>query len=226
MIKSNSSWNRDTIYEGIKLLQENNKKRVNIIEFGVFKNETVELMSKLLTKKNIDYNIYGIDSFEGLPEEKENTKLFWLFKKGEFKNTNQPRDTDHTKYIKCWFNELTINQLIEKGFNKETKFDLVHIDSDLYVSCIDAWKFLLEYDLVGPGSIIIYDEFRSTPSLLEGGESKAHIEICDKYKIEFQEVFRNEYRYDVDGSLHWQNVFVIKSINNGISDIGLIKYTE
>ncbi|MFN6051708.1 MAG: hypothetical protein ACK47R_12830, partial [Planctomycetia bacterium] len=96
-------------------------------------------------------------------------------------------------YIRGWFSDLTPEHV--KTHNM-TQAAFVHIDGDLYISCIQALTFMLENNLIRPGTIIAFDEFKSTSDLFSGGESKAWFELCEKYKIQAREFFRNIYSHD------------------------------
>ncbi len=217
-IRKNSNWNKSALIASCQqLLNTFINQRVNIGEFGVYRAETIELMYHILNFGGLKPFVIGWDSFEGLPEETPNIDKFYVFQKGAFADSKQPQDTEHIKFIKTWFENLKIEQI--QHFNID-KFALIHMDADLHKSTIEAYDFLLKNNLIGKGTIICYDEFKSA-SHLNCGEALAHNQISEKYKIEFEEFYRNEYRDQNDNTLLWQNAFIIKSIGSK-SDIGLM----
>jgi len=211
IIKSN--WNKRHVMEGIHKAVQNdefikNARQMDAYEWGVYKGESTQLIDNTFYGYQFPIRkIFGIDSFEGLPEEDLNVERFYLFNKGMFSDVDKIfplRPNGH--YIKAWFKDLTKDDVQKYGMQKAC---FVHIDGDLYISCIDALTFMLENNLIVPGTVIAYDEFKSTETLKSGGESRATFELCDKYKIEMEEFFRNIY---FDRLECWQNAFIVKSI--------------
>lgn len=69
-----------------------------IIEFGVYKADTLNFNSKLFEQRQV----YGFDSFQGLPE-------FWRdgFDKRRFEITTIPKVYNNVSLIEGWFDETT-----------------------------------------------------------------------------------------------------------------------
>ena len=215
------NWNKDSLIASLRLANniKQSGNQMNIIEFGVYTGDSIRLTTEVLRQFNRPNFILGIDSFEGLPEETEGVDKFEHYKKGGFGDVfTKNRGYADAVLLKKWFSDLVIEDVTQHNVNN---FDIVHMDCDLYVSTIDAFEFLLQNNLIAPGCIVTYDEFKSTKELYAGGECLAHREITNKYKIEFEEFFRNQY-YDALNSVEfWQNAFLIKSIGN-VADEGLI----
>jgi hypothetical protein len=68
----------------------------------------------------------------------------------------------------------------------------IDIECDIYESTYCALDFIFKNRLAAPGCLIGYDDWSGTVPLKEGlaGESKAHQEICAKYKIKTREICR------------------------------------
>lgn len=135
-----------------------------ICEFGVWRGVSVNFIAKLTGN-----TVYGFDSFEGLPEQ-------WggdHWKKGDFALSSIPKVRSNVTLVKGWFNETL------PPFLKEHKGQVgfLHIDSDLYSSCKTVFE-LLESRL-GPGSVIVFDEYFNFPQW-EEGEHKAFQEFLSK----------------------------------------------
>lgn len=209
-----SKWSKEHVIRGITRVCDTVKlvsdaRNMDAVEFGVYRGEATQLIDNMFYGYQFPVRrIWGIDSFEGLPAEADNVERFYLFNQGMFSDvTHLYPLRQNGRYIKKWFNELTLEDFKPEGLSKVC---FVHIDGDLYQSCVDSLKFLFENDLVVPGTVIAYDEFKSTSSLESGGESLATFEACTKYKIGMTEFFRNV--YNDNGIELWQNCFIINNI--------------
>jgi predicted O-methyltransferase YrrM len=141
-----------------------------IMEFGVYKGETINYIASLLPNKQI----YGFDSFEGLPETWR-----YNFYKGKFKVDNLPKVKDNVTLIKGWF-EDTLPDFIEKN-NYDVSF--IHIDCDLYSSTKTIFYYLKNN--IVPGTVIVFDEFFNYPGW-EDGEFKAFYEFVEECEVAFE----------------------------------------
>jgi len=157
-----------------------------VLEFGVHTGYTINFISKKLN----NYNVYGFDSFEGLPE-------FWRdgFTEGCFAVSKLPSVSENVTLVKGWFDE-TLPSFVEANTNK--KISYLHIDCDLYSSTNTIFA-LLEHNIV-KGTVIVFDEYFNYPSW-EHGEFKAFKEFIDKTK--------KEYRYITYNSKHEQVAIII-----------------
>jgi hypothetical protein len=147
----------------IKKAIENNGDNNNYyLEFGVYKGDSINFLSKF-TKK-----IYGFDSFEGL---KENWKGFKGIEKDAFNiKGNLPKVNDNVVLLKGWFQE-TLIPFLEKN---KPKINFVNIDCDTYDSTKFILKNIKKYLL--KNSIIIFDELYNYPGY-DVNEYKALKEI-------------------------------------------------
>jgi len=124
----------------------------NIIEVGVYKGGTAELIAQLETKKKI----YLCDTFEGLPYADKTKDQSW-HKVGDF------NDVSYNE-IKEFFKPYN-NVNVYKGlFPKETGylvnneiFSLIHLDVDMYQSYKECLDFL--YTALVPHGIMIFDDY-------------------------------------------------------------------
>jgi len=136
-----------------------------ILEFGVFKGESINYIAKKLPLNTV----YGFDSFEGLPD-------IWRdgFDKNTFsvKNLNSLRFEKNIRLVKGYFEDTL------PSFTKQHLFPVafMHIDSDIYESCKTVLKNLREQIIAG--TIIVFDEFFNYPNW-EKGEFKAFIEFIN-----------------------------------------------
>lgn len=151
--------------------------RAFFLEFGVFKGESVNYMSKNLKTQMF----HGFDSFEGLPE-------FWRdgFDKAAFDlNGGLPKVEENVRLYKGWF-ENTIPLFLE--INNVIKIDLLHVDCDLYSSTKTIFDLLGH--LINTGSIIIFDEYFNYPGW-QSHEFKAFQEFIENKKLKYQYIAYN-----------------------------------
>ncbi|MFO1478196.1 MAG: class I SAM-dependent methyltransferase [Verrucomicrobiota bacterium] len=138
-----------------------------ICEFGVWKAFSINFIAQRTQKQ-----VYGFDSFEGLPEE-------WggdSWKKGDFALPALPKVRGNVTLIKGWFNDSIPPFLKEHA----GQVGFLHVDSDLYTSAKIVFE-LLEPRL-GPGTVIVFDEYFNFPQW-EQGEHKAFTEFLSRTKL-------------------------------------------
>jgi hypothetical protein len=117
----------------------------HVLEFGVYKGGT---LTQLRNDLDDSYELFGFDSFEGLPEDWTGTNC----KKGGLSTEGFIPTIQGVKMFPGWFTE-TIPEYVKE---KQT-FALLHCDADLYSSTIDILYKL--NDCIKPGTIIVFDEW-------------------------------------------------------------------
>lgn len=119
------------------------------LEFGVWKGDSLNRLASRATGE-----VFGFDSFEGLPED-------WVrgFARGAFSTDGRiPVVRPNVRLEKGWFSD-TVPRFV--GTHPDLKVTLVHIDCDLYESTrlvLGAIEPLLH-----SGAILIFDEFVGIP---------------------------------------------------------------
>lgn len=219
------SWRMHTLEMVDDFCKRNNLKHLqSIYMFGVYTGESVIDSIKIF---GLDKQYYLCDSFEGLPEEKNEKVAQECWKQGEF---------NATKKLGCSSIEETISTLEQlivnetkikkdkltwvKGFYSESLPKLIEekvlgpalyvdIDCDLYSSTIDALDFMFSNKLIRPGTILGYDDWGGTPGWFVNvdGESRAHIEICKKYNVQCKKVFQAGNRFP-----HVHTMFIVTDV--------------
>ena len=181
----------------------------DIYEFGVYTGGSMRDIVKLCKNKNIKFNnLWGFDSFEGLPNEdslmiKQGQTEGKHWKKGAFsaadaldeynyekllKTIDNKINYERTGYIKGYFeNVLTSELILSLPFQKAIFID---IDVDLYKSAYECLDWLFKNKLINKGTIIRYDDWRGTDEW-KGGESLAHKQITEKYNIKCNRLHQN-----------------------------------
>ncbi|GAA3460364.1 TylF/MycF/NovP-related O-methyltransferase [Saccharothrix longispora] len=161
-----------TLEHGLELVEAEGMA----LEFGVYTGGTL----KIIATAREGRDVYGFDSFEGLPEDWRNG-----FPAGMFGVDGLP-DVDGAELVVGWFDDTL------PGFLEEHPGPVafLHVDCDLYSSTRTV------LDLVGPrlvpGSVIVFDEYFNYPGW-EEHEHKAWMEHVARTGIEFD--YRG-YTYD------------------------------
>lgn len=171
----------------------------DIIEFGVSSGSTLALIDRiakdLLTQRqNMDYRIFGFDSFEGMPEptgkdtyaHADDNEPGVKFTKGQFAVTkehvmqllkNRGANTDKIHLIEGWFDKvLTPDLRTELGLDKAS---LINIDCDFYESTVVALEWC--EPLMQQGTIINFDDYYCYKGSPDHGEMLALKEFLDKH---------------------------------------------
>lgn len=143
-----------------------------ILEFGVYTGTSINRISSV-TKRQV----YGFDSFEGLPEE-------WGrgMGKGYFK-CDLPEVNDNVELIPGFF-DVSLLPFLDKH---EGEVGFCHIDCDLYSST----KFVMNSlkDRFKPGTMLLFDELANYEGF-EQHEYKAFLEFFVETDFDFEFVGR------------------------------------
>jgi len=118
-----------------------------VCEFGVYNGVTVKILRDALDSS---VDVYGFDSFEGLPEDWVGTG----FKKGYFTTDGVIPEMGGVKFYKGWFCD-TIDQFIQDVSPQPAA--LIHIDCDLYSSTKEVLDKMLPY--ITKNTILVFDEW-------------------------------------------------------------------
>jgi hypothetical protein len=172
-------------------------------QFGVFSGKSMIEMLDIFKDKNTPMSqVYGFDSFQGIPECSEEPLHFNVWAEGEFNSCDYLDVDDPSVAAKIICEEVKQSLYSEdqkitfyEGFFKDTlpKIDaakllpaaFVDIDTDIYSSARDALFFLASNNLIKVGTIINYDDWGSPNSdTFSDGESRAHREMCEEYNIQ------------------------------------------
>ncbi len=142
-----------------------------VCEFGVFQAESTNYIARTLQ----DRQVFGFDSFEGLPEN-------WRpdFEAGMFSTAGRlPAVEPNVRLIKGWFDQ-TLPRFVAEH---QGAVALLHIDCDLYSSTQCVFQHL--GGRIRPGSVIIFDEYFNYPGW-EGHEYRAFNEFIEDRQLSFE----------------------------------------
>jgi predicted O-methyltransferase YrrM len=138
------------------------------LEFGVYSGRTLSQIAAARPGTEV----YGFDSFEGLPED-------WRagFRAGTFAVDALP-EVEGAELVVGWFSDTLPDFLA----THPGPVDLLHLDADLYSSTATA------LELVGPrlrpGSVVVFDEYLNHPGW-QDGEHRAWREFVAAHDVEF-----------------------------------------
>ncbi len=135
-----------------------------ILEFGVFRGDSLRYMSKRMP----DSELHGFDCFEGLPED-------WVnHAKGTFDVGGKlPKVPNNVKLWKGYFEDT----LPTWSQNHHQLISMIHIDCDLNSSTETILTILA--DRIKPGTVLLFDDYFNFPGWEQDGH-KVFTEFVDK----------------------------------------------
>lgn len=122
----------------------------HVLEFGVFKGKSMRIIKKELQNKN--HEVFGFDSFTGLPEDWITPDGYVLLSRGAFSTKGAPPDIPGVVWFSGWF-EDTLPQYLKIAKD----IALLHIDCDLYKPAKEVLYALNKF--IVPGTIIAIDDW-------------------------------------------------------------------
>jgi hypothetical protein len=172
-----------------ELLAEQQRNGIpgSIVEFGVFEGAWLERLHAICEKLNFSREIYGFDSFEGLPEpDTVNDLDGW--KKGDYA---APYDTVAKKLniakrpkihlVPGWFSD----SLLGPEAQGISEISFARIDCDLYEPAVECLQYLAPR--LTDGSILVFDDWTFDAFR---GETKAFAEwVPQTPHLKFQFLF-------------------------------------
>lgn len=169
-----------------------------VVEFGVAAGSWLNIILDHMDQKGICRQVYGFDSFEGLPEpDQQHDGNAW--RKGQYAN---PFDTvqkalrlserKHLHLLKGWFfdsfNTPEAQNVKEIAFAK--------VDCDLYGPAVECLDFIT--DRLSDGAILMFDDWTHLATL---GETKAFMEWVPRVP---------QYRFEFIGFIDWRIFFKVR----------------
>ncbi len=137
-----------------------------IVECGIGKSRTFQILAILLQLSGRDSKLYGFDSFEGFPEPTKEDASVRKPKAGEWKKINEKQVIKTLKSVDIQDQFINSHIKLVKGFFNDTlpkqnikEIALLHLDVDLYGS----YKTCLEqlYPKVKQGGVVMFDEYNN-----------------------------------------------------------------
>lgn len=169
---------KSSLERGIELASG---KLPHVLEFGVYTGRTMKVLAK---RMRFTHELFGFDTFTGLPQD-------WVDKdggiagkgravKGFFTTRGEIPDIDGVTFFKG-----TFDKTIPVYLNVAQPIALLHIDCDLYDSTWDVLRGIEH--LIVPGTIIVFDEwFYNHDPRFSDHEQRAFMEWVANRNREFR----------------------------------------
>ena len=184
------------VFEHMKL---NHKPNTLWVEFGVASGRSINYISKFTTDQ-----VYGFDSFEGLPEK-------WRdgFEKGAFdQNGSLPLVNSNVELVKGWF-ENTLLPFIRQH---DKKVSFIHLDADLYSST----KYILNVlkDYFDKDCVVVFDELLNYDGFDgDNGELRAFYEFVTENNVDYEWIGMNGNPFGMKSCEHENVALVLHSVH-------------
>lgn len=207
-------------YDIDKIFIDNYSSDYDIYQFGTFQGYTLSGLFKYIKENNLLFNNFiGFDSLQGLPVEKLdiNNNVHWTYGKYSISNVLNKTDISVDEYKEYLFSTQKIpieyenKIIIVKGFYEISLNDdivkhlkpalFIDIDCDIYTSTIQVLDFIFKNKLYVNGKTIIrYDDWGNNNMEYQTGQSKAHLEITQKYNINCELLLKHSYNKDPEAT--------------------------
>ncbi|NIR53129.1 hypothetical protein GWO43_31200 [candidate division KSB1 bacterium] len=160
-----------------------NRIEGDILEFGVFRGATLIIIDEIIKRiMNGEHQkspqIYGFDSFEGLPEPKGKDTKHPEFRRGKYRCTKEDLlqrlrkakvNIEKVHIVEGWYEDVLTSDLRKQlGIKKAS---LIDIDCDLYQSTVTALNWC--EPSIGQGTIISFDDWYCYEGRPDHGEQHA-----------------------------------------------------
>jgi hypothetical protein len=141
-----------------------------IVEFGTYYGHWVQVLAETLERRGWSREIWGFDSFEGLPEPQQHLDG-GIWHQGQYSapfDEVQARlrvaDRPWLRLVKGWFSDT----LVAEPATGIERIAYARIDGDLYASCVDCLRYLTPR--LVKGAILVFDDWQFDPGV---GEPRA-----------------------------------------------------
>ncbi|HTO91720.1 MAG TPA: TylF/MycF/NovP-related O-methyltransferase [Candidatus Sulfotelmatobacter sp.] len=180
-----TSRRREEFYTLERLTRELRAPRGAVLECGVYRGATLLGMTHILNCRGIKPRVFGLDSFEGFPEPtpqdaQESGAMHPDVHAGALADTSYQALLDRIRLLH-WQDRITVI----KGFFERTlpaldqqRFDLVHLDCDLYSSYRTCLEFV--YPRMLPNSVIVLDDYKLPANVYPGADRAVDEFFADK----------------------------------------------
>src|SRR3990167_1424317 len=165
----------------------------NLIEFGVYVGRTMEILVKTAEQLNKPFKeIWGFDSWKGLPEDDPNVVRCPEWQKGVFnvvKDKNLSGPEEAISNVKKLFNRKInlISGFFEQSLTEELGQKLtdtasyIHVDCDIYLSAYQCLDWIFKHKICKQNCLIRFDDWHYWLEK-KGGEPLAWEQIINKYQ--------------------------------------------
>jgi hypothetical protein len=147
----------------IALLESTLSLGGDVMECGVYRGGSLLRIGRALKEKSPEKRLYGLDSFEGFPQDKIDERDMGPGRKLNHVKKKFRYCADTPNRLQRFFDAFEINGEAVPGFFSDTlprfhdhKFCFVHLDVDIYQSYMECLEVV--YDRLVPGGVIVFDE--------------------------------------------------------------------
>lgn len=195
-----------------------------VYQFGVWKGFSLQVLGKIFGDLGmLGVKYYGFDVFTGMPTEEvepeqqiDDPGWYNLLEYHKVKDLNKAislLEEDIRHNMRPGAQIKFIQGLVQDTLTDELAKELpiasyVDMDMDIYSPTKHALDFLFKHKKIVKGTIIGYDDWiqREECATFECGESRAHKEVFDKYKVKTVQLLETENR--------GQTAFIVTDIEN------------
>jgi hypothetical protein len=156
----------------------------DIVEFGAYGGTWLEILARIIEKRENGRGLWGFDSFEGLPAPDPDrdggiwTEGQYAMGLEEVSASLRLAERPFLRLVKGWF----CDSLKVEPATSIQRIAYARIDGDLYASAVDCLAFLT--DRLADGAILVFDDWQFTTQI---GEVLAFREwIADHPIFEFE----------------------------------------
>ena len=216
-------YRQTTVQWLINLLNQRATRSMDIYEFGVYTGDRMRDFAKRVVGFG---HLWGFDSFTGIPNGMQewiphaswqaggmsaSDALKVWNEKALFEKLRQHIKYDNLSFVAGFYNESLTDELATQRHFQPAL--LVHLDCNLYVSTLQAMRWLLRYRLLLPSTIVRYDDWpgnmtrmswqqqiaywrkkgREPPPDPVWGQMRAHVEVTDEFRVEWRRLGRNAF---------------------------------
>ena len=146
-----------------------------VMEFGVFEGDWLERLIENVEALGNNRQIFGLDSFEGLPAMTEHDLDCWH--EGQYKTSYERvserirlAERKHVHLLKGWFSDTILTPIMQSA----DSISYARIDCDLYYPIVIALEYL--QTRLAHNAILVFDDWTFD---LNKGETKAFYEWID-----------------------------------------------
>lgn len=178
----------------------------DVYQFGVARGRSLSHLIKIFdlpSEGEPTAQVWGFDTFTGMPEEAPGESTIAIWSKGHFNPGGTAANASVARAVGGrvgWvigdYDKTLVPGLREERGMKPARY--VDIDCDLYRSSARALHWMFESGLVGVGTVIGYDDFWDLSCSKQGannaserhpfqsGEGKAHFEVTKRFGVYFR----------------------------------------
>jgi hypothetical protein len=177
----------EAIRRALELARKDNGDAGDYFEFGVFKGYTFLATQKACDELGLkDTRLYGFDSIRGLPEPEGVDSVEHRFFGGQFAVSKARVESFLSQRGMDWSRGTLVEGYYEDSLTDELKASLprrhagvVLLDCDLYTSTATVLAWI--EDMLVPGSILLFDDWRVFGGREDLGQGKAFKEFLDAF---------------------------------------------